>query len=508
MKKYFSLLILLGVAMSSYAQVSRPVEKTVHLRFRFNDSRSDTLTMNLYAQKLGSTRIGATNYMIPVAKGEGELSFSLDNDLSYIHIESRKWPRFWMDNMLAEPGDDVTIAIDTSGKKIFENILGGGLKATGRGAAKYQAGFNMNWSREIRNKEENMQEAIAFLKQSNMDSRWVYYDTGKTSNKNRLLKELAVFEKDISPLAFATMKANVYYEGLESLLTMVWSNEWHQAFQSPDSTVLLEKLKDLYQRKFRDEEEKKLTSEEGRSQSWAYLEYMIKKTFAQARLTDPNRFRHWQEAPAYFPFMEIVGGAQFDRLATGFMAYLASFSIPTEHREVLIHQIKLKEIKEPYKRMLNDIEERFFAKRPCYPFTLTSLDGTKISLKDLKGKKILIDFWFTGCIPCMQLTPRLKELGEKLKGDNSFLLVSICMDEDRKRWQESVASGKYTTSDHLNLYTEGLRERHPFLQYYGITSVPKLLLIDSKGNMQDFNVPRPTSSDDVLKLAERIKSIP
>jgi thiol-disulfide isomerase/thioredoxin len=464
--------------------------------------------MNLYAEKLGSTRIGATNYQIPVSKGVGEFSFRLENDLSYIHVESKRWPRLWMDNMLVEPGDDITIAIDTSGKKIFENIWGGGLKATGHGAAKYQAGFNINRSREIRNKEENMQEAIAFLKQSNMESRWVYYDTGKTSSKKRFLKELAVFEKEMSPQAFATMKANICYEQLGGMLSNVWSAEWSQSFQSPDSVEARKKLMVLYEQKFRNEEEMELTREEGRSHSWAYIDYQVRKTFSLARITDPNRFSRWQEAPAYLPFMEIVGGRQFDRLATGFMAYLASFSIPTEHPEVLIHHIMLKGMKDPYKRILDDIGERFFTIRPCYLFSLTGLDGKKVLLKDLKGKKLLIDFWFTGCLPCMQLAPRLKELNEQLKVDSSFLLVSICMDEDRKRWQESVASGKYTTSDHLNLYTEGLRERHPFLQYYGITSVPKLLLIDRNGNMLDFNVGRPGSSEDVLKLAERIKSIP
>lgn len=35
-------------------------------------------------------------------------------------------------------------------------------------------------------------------------------------------------------------------------------------------------------------------------------------------------------------------------------------------------------------------------------FNLISLDGTKVSLGQLKGKVVLLDFWQTWCVPCVE----------------------------------------------------------------------------------------------------------
>lgn len=58
-------------------------------------------------------------------------------------------------------------------------------------------------------------------------------------------------------------------------------------------------------------------------------------------------------------------------------------------------------------------------------FTVTTLDVKEISIKDLKGKVVLINFFATWCGPCMKELPEVqKQLWPKFKDEN-FAMVSI-----------------------------------------------------------------------------------
>src|SRR5215475_11182716 len=63
--------------------------------------------------------------------------------------------------------------------------------------------------------------------------------------------------------------------------------------------------------------------------------------------------------------------------------------------------------------------------QPMPSFNVTTLDGTAVNIKDLRGKILLISFWATWCGPCQYEMPRLeKEIWQKFKSDD-FVMVAI-----------------------------------------------------------------------------------
>jgi peroxiredoxin len=62
-------------------------------------------------------------------------------------------------------------------------------------------------------------------------------------------------------------------------------------------------------------------------------------------------------------------------------------------------------------------------------FTLARLGGGEISLRDLRGKVVLVNLWATWCAPCEQEMPAMQRLYAQL-APRGFELVAISVDED------------------------------------------------------------------------------
>jgi thiol-disulfide isomerase/thioredoxin len=55
-------------------------------------------------------------------------------------------------------------------------------------------------------------------------------------------------------------------------------------------------------------------------------------------------------------------------------------------------------------------------------FTLTTLEGKKVSLADYKGKPVFVNFWATWCEPCKLEMPWIEEFSKKYAGDGLVVL--------------------------------------------------------------------------------------
>ncbi|PID88995.1 MAG: hypothetical protein CSB01_04410 [Bacteroidia bacterium] len=56
-------------------------------------------------------------------------------------------------------------------------------------------------------------------------------------------------------------------------------------------------------------------------------------------------------------------------------------------------------------------------------------EGKQVSLSDLKGKYVLIDFWASWCAPCRREIPFLKKAMEFSSSHENFVLMSFSLDK-------------------------------------------------------------------------------
>ena len=57
-------------------------------------------------------------------------------------------------------------------------------------------------------------------------------------------------------------------------------------------------------------------------------------------------------------------------------------------------------------------------------FTVNTMDGKKLSMKSLKGKVVVLNFWFTQCRPCIEEIPTLNKFVEKYKGNKDVVFLA------------------------------------------------------------------------------------
>jgi cytochrome oxidase Cu insertion factor (SCO1/SenC/PrrC family) len=65
-------------------------------------------------------------------------------------------------------------------------------------------------------------------------------------------------------------------------------------------------------------------------------------------------------------------------------------------------------------------------------FSAYDMDGNRIDTKELKGKVLVINFWFTTCPPCKKERPYLNKIVDDYKSDSNIVFLAIALDPKEK----------------------------------------------------------------------------
>jgi len=118
--------------------------------------------------------------------------------------------------------------------------------------------------------------------------------------------------------------------------------------------------------------------------------------------------------------------------------------------------------------------------KPAPDFQAQTLDGQSVSLSDLKGKAVIVNFWATSCGYCVYEMPFLQEIHDEWS-DRGLVVLAINIGESASKITSFMQGQRLSLP--VLLDSEGNIARK-----YNIPGIPTSFFIDKDGIIQDMKV--------------------
>jgi cytochrome c biogenesis protein CcmG, thiol:disulfide interchange protein DsbE len=123
----------------------------------------------------------------------------------------------------------------------------------------------------------------------------------------------------------------------------------------------------------------------------------------------------------------------------------------------------------------NRFEQRASGAAP--PFTFTTFEGETISLDDLSGKGVVVNFWASWCDPCRDEAALLESAWQREK-DNGIVFIGL-------DYLDQEPAAKAYLEEFGITYPNGPDKQSEAARRYGIKGVPETFFIDGEGNITE-----------------------
>ncbi len=138
---------------------------------------------------------------------------------------------------------------------------------------------------------------------------------------------------------------------------------------------------------------------------------------------------------------------------------------------------------------------------PAAPFDVPEADGGNVSLAEHAGKVILLNFWASWCVPCLEEIPQIETDIHQVYGPDQFTAISM---------------NEFDAFNIIGLYKHGLLGldmTYPFgdddgtvFSAYGVSALPRNFIIDQEGIIQ-YDEAGFTKQDIIDKIEELLSSV-
>jgi thiol-disulfide isomerase/thioredoxin len=144
--------------------------------------------------------------------------------------------------------------------------------------------------------------------------------------------------------------------------------------------------------------------------------------------------------------------------------------------------------------------QRLTSGQPAPDFALTDTSGKTVSLRDLRGKVVYLDFWASWCGPCLAEMPASNELRKQFAG-REVAFVYISLDAKPAAWHQALAARQLTGPNSVHLRTDQEFASAVALGY-GVQSIPSYWLIGRDGRLVQNGAPRPSEGAKTVAALE------
>jgi len=117
---------------------------------------------------------------------------------------------------------------------------------------------------------------------------------------------------------------------------------------------------------------------------------------------------------------------------------------------------------------------------PAPDFTATAVDGKTISLNKLKGKVVVLNFWFIACTPCQVEAPVLKKIAAQFEKDD-VVFISIAR-------EKQADLEKYLKSDQFFANNIADPASAVCKDVYRVLGFPTTIVIGRDGRIQYYTL--------------------
>lgn len=133
-------------------------------------------------------------------------------------------------------------------------------------------------------------------------------------------------------------------------------------------------------------------------------------------------------------------------------------------------------------------------------FEMKDLNGNIVSLADLKGKVVFLNFWATWCPPCIAEMPSIQILHDKFKNDDEVLILTLEVDGKLDKIQKFIKRKKLSVPVYVP------NSSIPAELFEG--TLPTTIILDKQGNIAHTTMGMADySGQDIVDFLNEIKAM-
>lgn len=385
----------------------------------------------------------------------GKFSFQTPlNDIAYLDIN---YGSNGLYSWLAEPGDDIFLKIDNLS-------FWRSLKADGNGSDKWEYK-----KKQIQTFEKDKDWERELIKMHKISKKGFYDLT--TFIKSEEIKLLNSYQTKVSNSFYSLAKADIYGQ----------INHYNLQYLVNKSLFTEDAIKDF---------ELKILNAKVQEKSLKYgmfLEALLENYLQLKKVKVKSNKDEFDFYLDCFYKHELLEKNLIERLIAVKLNSYILINEFSEENKLMVASFKEFSSNKIYSNfIINKLNKlkAIFEGQKAQNFELIDLNGKSISLKDLNGSNILLNFYTSWCGPCEQDISYLPIVLNYFKSKKNLQIINIAVD-NKKDFENFIESHKPIG------FNARIDDNHIILKNYDVSSFPKYLLINKKGELVSENVIEP-----------------